>query len=323
MIYYTNTSLQEPHMAFIGRWSPLHQGHIAIVQSKRLDHPNLPVLMMVRDTKTEAYPATVRAEYIKLWMVEEQIKGTIMIIPNIEGVYWGRDVGYHVGEVNVDDALKRISGTNIRSSIGEPSKHWQELVASKASAPILSPRISAIQSRGLVIWLTGCPSSGKTTIARSLDEAIHRQYPYLRTCRLDGDDMRTSPLAVHVGFTKKDRAQHIRRMAYMAKMFADCGVVVICSFVSPDRPVRSEAKHMIGADRFTEVYVHAKKSTRYLRDVKGLYKKAKEGKITNLTGYNAPYQKPIHPNVRCNTDLLSVSDCVRLILNGITSVTAI
>lgn len=310
-------------MAFIGRWSPLHQGHIAIVESKRREHPELPVLMMVRDTKTEAYPATARAEYIRLWMTEEKIKGTIMIIPNIEGVYWGREVGYHVGEVHVDEELKRISGTKIRNSIGQESKHWQRLVASKASASMLTPRISDIQSRGLVIWLTGCPSSGKTTIALALDDAIHRQYPYLRTCRLDGDDMRTSPLAMHVGFTKKDRAEHIRRMAYMAKMFADCGVVVICSFVSPDRPVRSEAKHMIGAERFTEVYVHAKKSTRYLRDVKGLYKKAKAGKITNLTGYNAPYQKPNHPQVRCDTDLLSVSDCVHLILAAITSDTVI
>lgn len=306
-------------MAFIGRWSPLHRGHIAIVESKRREHPELPVLLMVRDTKTEAYPAAVRAEYIRLWMTEMNIKGTVMIIPNIEGVYWGREVGYHVGEVNVEDELKRISGTKIRSSIGQASRRWKRLVASKTSASILTPRISAMQSSGFVIWLTGCPSSGKTTIARALDEAIHRQYPYLRTCRLDGDDMRMSPLAAHVGFTKKDRADHIRRMAYMAKMFADCGVVVICSFVSPDRSVRNEAKHMIGADRFTEVYVFAKKNTRYLRDGKGLYAKAKEGRIRNLTGYNAPYQKPTHPHVRCDTDLLSVSDCVDLILNTITS----
>lgn len=306
-------------MVFIGRWSPLHQGHIAIVEAKRREHPGLPVLMMVRDKKDELYPATVRAEYIKLWMIEEKINGTVMITPDIEGVYWGRDVGYHVGEVQVDEQIKRISGTKIRNDIKLESPRWQQLVASETSSSMLSPRISAIQSFGLVIWLTGCPSSGKTTIASVLNEEITRQYPYLRVCRLDGDDMRTSPLAMHVGFTKKDRMEHIRRMAYMAKMFADCGVVVICSFVSPDRSVRNEAKTMIGAGRFIEVYVHAKKSTRLQRDVKGLYKKAKAGLITNLTGFNASYQKPTHPAVICDTDQLTVSESARLILSRITS----
>lgn len=310
-------------MVFIGRWSPLHRGHVAIVELKRREHPGLPILMMVRDRKDESYPAPVRAEYIKLWMIENKIKGTIMITPDIEGVYWGRDVGYHVGEVQVDEHIKRISGTKIRTDIKLESARWHQLVASKSSSTVLSPRISAIQAFGLVIWLTGCPSSGKTTIASALNETIARQYPYLRVCRLDGDDMRTSPLAMHVGFTKKDRMEHIRRMAYMAKMFADCGVVVICSFVSPDRSVRNEAKRMIGSERFVEVYVHAKKSTREERDVKGLYKKAKAGLITNLTGYNASYQKPTHPAVICDTDRLSVSDSVGLILSTIISTTDI
>ena len=320
MIYFTNVSPQEQHMVFIGRWSPFHRGHMAIMQSKRTEHPSLPLLIMVRDRKNEPYPATVRAEYIKRWMEENGIRGTIMIIPDIEGVYWGRDVGYNVGQIDVDEAVKQISGTKIRRGIAGSSGTWVTQVASVESASMLSPKVAAIQTRGQVIWLTGCPSSGKTTIGAAVESEIHRVYPYMRTRMLDGDDMRTSPLADHVGFSRKDRAGHIRRMAYLAKMFADCGVVVVCSFVSPDRAVRDEAKALIGANRFLEVYVKAKKQTRLLRDTKGLYKKALAGKIRNLTGYNAIYERPIHPDVICDTDVQSVEACTRSVMERMVSV---
>lgn len=306
-------------MTFIGRWCPFHRGHIAIIEKKRSECPGVPVMMMVRDTQTDEYPAVIRAEYIKLWMVEHNIKGTIMIVPNIEGVYWGRDVGYHVGKIDVDMQYEKISGTKIRKNIHQGSKQWERIVASKKTASMLMPSMAPILSSGLVVWLTGCPSSGKTTIATALESEVRKQYPYLKIMRLDGDDMRTSPLASHVGFTKKDRADHIRRMAYIAKMFADCGVLVICSFVSPDRSVRHEVRKMIGSKRFVEVYVRAKKQTRLARDVKGLYTKAQMGRLINLTGYNAPYQPPNKPEAICDTDALSVEECVSLLLESITT----
>ncbi len=318
MIYHSNASPHERHLVFIGRWSPFHRGHAAVIQSKRNDHPGLPVLIMVRDRKTERYPATVRAEYIKRWMLEQHIRGTIMIIPDIEGVYWGREVGYHVGEVRVPESVRRISGTHIRNAITKDQPDWKRLVASGASSPMLSPRISRIIDRGFVVWLTGCPASGKSTIADLLRQRLTGLFPYLRITVLDGDDMRMTPLAKHVGYSKTDRADHIRRMGYLARMFAETGTLVICAFVSPDRSVRKDVRDMVGPDRFLEVYVRASMRTRIARDTKGLYKKASRGLLSNLTGFNAVYEHPIRPDVTCDTDRMSATECVNAVLVKIT-----
>ncbi len=317
MIYYSNSKLDKPHMTFIGRWSPFHKGHTAIMNVKRSEHPNLPILIMVRNTKEDIYPPTIRAEYIKIWMQNNAIKGTIMIVPNIEGVYWGRGVGYNVGLIDVDMSVQKISGTRIRKQMSKKISTWKQEVATQHASYMLSRDISTIIDRGLVIWLTGCPSSGKTTIANALIQKLNAMYPYLKTQLLDGDDMRSSPLAAHVGFTKKNRAEHVIRMAYLAKMFADHGILVICAFVSPDRAVREEAQKMVGKNRFLEVYVLASQQTRMRRDTKGLYKKAKSGKIKNFTGFNAVYEAPKNPSIICDTDHAASDDCVRTILDYI------
>lgn len=319
MIYYTNSNLHTPHMTFIGRWVPFHKGHVAIIEAKRAQNPSKPVLIMVRNTKEDAYPPVLRAEYIKTWMQKNNIQGTIIIVPNVEGVYWGRGVGYNVGLVDVDISVQKISGTRIREQISKKTSGWKKRVADKNASYFLSPAISRIVDRGLVIWLTGCPSSGKTTIACALNEKLREQFPHIKTQILDGDDMRTSPLATGVGFSREDRANHIRRMAYLANMFAAHGVIVICAFVSPDAAIRNEAKRSIGKDRFVEVYVHADKKTRMMRDNKGLYRKAKLGKISNLTGFNAAYQIPKRPDVRCNTGTQTLAVCVNTILKRILS----
>lgn len=306
MIYYTNVPLHVPHMTFIGRWSPFHKGHIAIITKKLREYPNKPVLILIRSSQ-ENYSPVSRAVYIKEWMIDQHINGTIMFVPNIEGVYWGRGVGYTTEYVDVEKELQTISATDIRHRIQEGKSLWKHLVAQKDASYMLSPRISSIFEKGLVIWLTGCPSSGKTTIADAFIARLTYMYPHIKKQILDGDDMRASPLAAHVGFTKQDRADHIRRMAYLAKLFADHGILVVCSFVSPDATVRAEAKEMIGKDRFIEVYVKASKKTRMARDQKGLYKKAHEGKLLNLTGYNAPYEIPKKPALTIQTDRLPLS----------------
>ncbi|MCL4199894.1 adenylyl-sulfate kinase [Patescibacteria group bacterium] len=319
MIYYSNSNLTTPHLTFIGRWTPFHKGHIAIIETKRAEHPKAPILVMVRNTKEDAYSPSVRAEYIKIWMQKKNIKGTVMIVPNVEGVYWGRGVGYNVGLVDVDISVQKISGTRIRNQISKKSPGWKHAVADKHASYLLSPAVSRIVDGGLVVWLTGCPSSGKTTIARALSDTLHDRFPHIKTQILDGDDMRTSPLAAGVGFSKEDRANHIRRMAYLAGMFASHGVIVICAFVSPDAAIRNEAKRHIGQKRFVEVYVHANKKLRMMRDNKGLYRKAKLGKIDNLTGFNAPYQKSPRPDVTCDTGKLTLTSCVNRILVHIMS----
>lgn len=314
MIYYTNTILTMPHMTFIGRWSPFHQGHIAIINKKRAEYTSLPVLIMVRDTTTDAYPATIRAEYIKIWMIENHIQGTIMIVPNIEGVYWGRGVGYNVEQVNVDQTTKQISSTAIREGIDKNNSSWRNLVAHKDTSYLLSAAISKIIEKGLVVWLTGCPSSGKTTIANALSAHLHDHYPYLKIQILDGDVMRASPLANTVGFSQADRAAHIIRMAHLTKMFADHGILVICAFVSPDKKIRKEAKTIIGKNKYIEVYVRASLKTRITRDVKGMYKKASEGKLSNFTGYNMRYEAPSTPQIICNTNKENIEESIQKIL---------
>lgn len=317
MIYYSNSTLTTPHLTFIGRWSPFHQGHIAIIQKKRVEKTGLPILIMVRDTTTDAYSASVRAHYIKQWMTQHDILGTIMIIPNVEGVYWGRGVGYVVELVDVDEDIKKISATDIRKSMEVQSEEWKKNVASVQSSYMLSGTVSKIMDSGIVIWLTGCPSSGKTTIASALNSVLKKQYPHIKTQLLDGDEIRTSPLGQHIGFSKKERAEHIRRMAFLANMLSQHGIVVLCAFVSPDRKIREEIRDKIGVNKFVEVFVDAPKSVRLARDTKGLYKKARNGQISNLTGYNASYEKPTEPDVICKTDTQSVEDCVQSILSTV------
>lgn len=318
MIYFTNVDPQLPHLTFIGRWSPFHEGHLAIIQKKRKKFPKLPILVMVRDSTTEQFSASIRAEYIKHWIIEQDIRGTIMIIPNVFGVYWGRNVGYETEYVNIPKKLQLISGTHIRNYINTKKPAWKNNLAQKKNGYLLTPKISHIIERGLVVWLTGCPASGKTTIAKTLIKKAEQLFPHLKTQLLDGDTMRSTPMADTVGFSTDDRAKHVLRMAYLAKMFADQGILVICAFVSPDRSIRKKSKRIIGGKRFVEVYVNTSLAIRMKRDVKELYKKAQAGKILNLTGFNGRYQPPIKPDVICDNDRNSATYHANRILTKIT-----
>ena len=289
-------------MVFIGRWSPFHQGHIAIIEKKRKHNPGKPVLILVRDRKKEKYSVCFRAEIVKLWMKKNKIKGTIMIIPDIEGVYWGRKVGYKTEMLKVNEKVKKISGTKIRNGIKNGEKFWKRQIASQDFSYLLTEKTSQIAERGLVVWLTGCPCSGKTTISDHLVRKIKKVYPHLKVQQLDGDVIRGTAIAQGIGFSPEDRVLHIRRMGQLAKMLADSGSLVICSFVSPDKKIRNQIKKKIGKKRFIEVYVMADQKTRIKRDKNGLYSKAIKGEISNLTGYNAPYEESDKADLVCDTD---------------------
>jgi len=321
MIFFTNTKIDLPHLMFIGRWTPFHKGHKYIIESKRKENPDKPILIQIRETNYDAYPSHVRAEFIKTWMQANDIRGTIMIIPDVHGVYYGRGVGYKIEEIVVPDEIKAISATSIRKGISGEDKEmdWEDSVASKSFANLLSPKVSDIIENGHVVWLTGCPCAGKTTISKALAEKIQQVYPRLKLQVLDGDVMRGTPMAENVGFSKEDRAKHIRRMGQLAQMFADHGILVIASFVSPEKKIRNEIKKTIGSKRFTEIYVKASKKERIARDVKGMYAKAISGEIDNFTGYNAQYQPPVKPAVICNTDKESVEKSVEKSFHAIFS----
>jgi len=168
----------------------------------------------------------------------------------------------------------------------------------------------------LVIWLTGVPCSGKTTISNELVKMFEKDR--IDYQQLDGDIIRNTPLSEDVGFTPEDRAKHIRRMGWLSKMLVDHGIYVICSFVSPNIEVREQVRSMIGEKRFVEVYVECPIDVAIERDVKGMYKKALAGEIANFTGVDAVYEPPETPNVWVHTDEenvnISVDSIYRYIL---------
>jgi adenylylsulfate kinase len=125
---------------------------------------------------------------------------------------------------------------------------------------------------------------------------------------LDGDNLRTG-INNNLGFSEEDRLENIRRSAETAKLFLNCGVITICSFISPTRDIREMAKNIIGEKDFFEVYVNCPFEICEQRDVKGLYKKARNGEIKNFTGLDAPFEAPANPELEIRTDLKEMEAC--------------
>lgn len=127
-MYFTNTDPKKPHMTFIGRWCPLHIGHTWIVEQK-IDEERKPVLILVRDTDFDEFSAEQRAELVRQWMLTNHIEGSIMIIPDISGVHYGRGVGYDIEELIPPENIKSISATKIRELIAAGDDSWRDIVA--------------------------------------------------------------------------------------------------------------------------------------------------------------------------------------------------
>ena len=143
-----------------------------------------------------------------------------------------------------------------------------------------------------VIWLTGLSGSGKSTIAAGLERRLN--HDGLLTMVLDGDNVRAG-LNVNLGFSPEDRTENIRRIAEVSKLFLNCGVIVIDCFVSPTKEIRSMARQIIGPDDFVEVFIDCPTEVCEQRDVKGLYEKARNQKLKDFTGVDAPFEAPEHP----------------------------
>jgi bifunctional enzyme CysN/CysC len=147
---------------------------------------------------------------------------------------------------------------------------------------------------GRVIWFTGLSGSGKSTLANALEQALHQRG--LRTYLLDGDNVRQG-LNKDLGFTEADRVENIRRVAEVARLMADAGLVVLTAFISPFRQERRMARELIGEATFVEVFVDTPLEVCEQRDPKGLYRKARQGLIPNFTGIGSPYETPLDPEV--------------------------
>lgn len=163
-----------------------------------------------------------------------------------------------------------------------------------------------------VLWFTGLSGSGKSTIANKVEEALF--YKGVSTYSLDGDNIR-SGINKGLGFTREDRLENLRRIAEVAKLFVDAGLVTIAAFVSPLITDRDQVKQIIGAHDVVEIFVDTTLEECERRDVKGLYRKARAGKIKNFTGIDAPYEAPEDPDIHIKTEHTKVDDAVLDIIN--------
>jgi bifunctional enzyme CysN/CysC len=184
--------------------------------------------------------------------------------------------------------------------------HWQALDVNKAS------RAALLKQKSAVLWFTGLSGAGKSTIANVVEKKLHAlgKLTYI----LDGDNVRHG-LNRDLGFTDVDRVENIRRVAEVAKLMADAGVIVLVSFISPFRAERLMARERIGADDFVEVYIDTPIAEAERRDVKGLYAKARRGELKNFTGISSPYEQPENPELHIQTSSVDSEQAAENIVN--------
>jgi adenylylsulfate kinase len=177
---------------------------------------------------------------------------------------------------------------------------WHHATVTRARREAVSGHRSA------VVWLTGLSASGKSTLAHYVEEELHRRGHL--TFVFDGDNVRHG-LCGDLGFSAKDRAENLRRVGEMAKLFLDAGVISLAAFISPFRADRAHVRQIVGADDFVEVYCRCSVDVCESRDRKGLYKKARAGDIPEFTGISSPYEEPLNPDLVVDTGYDALEDC--------------
>lgn len=174
-------------------------------------------------------------------------------------------------------------------------------------------RYAELGQKGATIWFTGLSGSGKSTLAVALERALLKRGKV--AYRLDGDNVRLG-INKNLGFTAEDRTENIRRIGEVAKLFADAGVICLCSFISPYRADRDLCRttHEQGKLPFIEVHVDCSLEEAERRDPKGLYKKARAGEIKNFTGISDPYEAPLKPDLHLRSDQMSLQAEVEAVI---------
>lgn len=171
-----------------------------------------------------------------------------------------------------------------------------------------------IKQHAISLWLVGLSGAGKTTIANKLEEKLIQSGYIIQT--LDGDKVRTG-INKDLGFTEADRNENIRRIAEISKLFLDCNIITINSFICPTEEIRDTARKIIGEQNFYLIYINAPLEVCEERDPKGLYKKARRGEIPEFTGIDAVFEKPVDPYLEIQTNLLNIEESVQRILSSI------
>lgn len=185
--------------------------------------------------------------------------------------------------------------------------HWHEGTVGRQE------RYEVLGQKGATLWFTGLSGSGKSTVAVALEQALLSRGKI--AYRLDGDNVRLG-INKNLGFSAEDRKENIRRIGEISKLFADAGVIVLSSFISPYREDRDTVRALHDADKlpFLEIYVDCPLDEAERRDPKGLYKKARAGEIKNFTGISDPYEAPAKPDLHLHSEAMSLSQEVELIL---------
>jgi adenylylsulfate kinase len=171
-----------------------------------------------------------------------------------------------------------------------------------------------LKQHSIVIWMTGLSGAGKTTIAKNL-EAELLALGYMAQI-LDGDNIR-SGINNNLSFSDEDRFENIRRIAEISKLFVQCGIICINSFISPTDKIRDMAKSIISKEDYFEIFINAPLTICEKRDVKGLYSKARRGEIKDFTGIDSPFEEPLNPDVEVNTDVQTIKESVQQIMEHI------
>ncbi|NND64114.1 MAG: adenylyl-sulfate kinase [Flavobacteriaceae bacterium] len=179
-----------------------------------------------------------------------------------------------------------------------------------------SDRSKLKKHQPLLLWFTGLSGSGKSTIANAMEKYLASQG--VHTYTLDGDNVRKG-LNNNLSFTPEDRTENIRRIAEVANLMVDAGLVVLAAFVSPYLKDRENIRSIVGNANYFEIFVNTPISECEKRDVKGLYAKARAGEILNFTGVNAPYEAPAQPDIEIDTTKVTLEDSVEMIFNKIKS----
>jgi bifunctional enzyme CysN/CysC len=207
--------------------------------------------------------------------------------------------------------IDRITNTTVGAGLvhfalrRSQNVHWQALDVDKGARSALAGH------KPCVVWFTGLSGAGKSTIANLLEKRLHALG--CRTYLLDGDNVRHG-LNKDLGFTDVDRVENIRRVAEVARLMVDAGLIVLVSFISPFRAERRMARELVAGEEFVEVFVDAPLAVAEARDPKGLYKKARRGELKNFTGLDSPYEPPEHAEVRVDTTSLAPEDAVETII---------
>jgi adenylylsulfate kinase len=264
---------------FIGRWAPFHEGHKYIIDS--YINNGKKVCIAIRDTKMskeDPFSFELRKKLIDNYYKDNK-NVEIIRIPDIETVCVGRGVGYSLSQT--PQAIRNISGTKEREK----------------EKPLFN------NGKGKVLWFTGLPCSGKTTIINTAYKWFSESYSIQI---LDGDVFRKE-VTPHLGFSIEDRKENLETAFNIIKILVNQGIIVLAGFVSPIRRTRNYFKDVLG-NKFKEIHVKCSPEICAKRDVKGMWKEAKMGIIKDFTGHDAEYEEPLNPDLILDTENVSLSE---------------